>query len=231
MPTSPAKIQRGMSQQLHTWRETMTKQDHRLGWKIGFNMQADQQRLSLPSAMVGYLSRQRTLLSGQHYQTSANAILLVEPEIAVQIHCDVPAGASIEQANSAIAAYTAALELIDTTRSVGDDIEAILGGNLFHESVVLAESRISPANYAREQLAFSLHLNGEEVRTLEQERVPQDFSTLIIDTANILAEHGEQLQAGDWIITGAAAKPVPVQAGDDISLDMQHLGQITLNLK
>lgn len=226
-----SKIQRGMSQQLNTWRKTMTNQKHRLGWKIGFNMPADQQRLDLPSPMVGYLSRERTLISGQHYQASVDSTLLAEPEIAVQINGGVPAGASIEQANAAIAAYTAALELIDTSRSVGDDIEAILNGNLFHESVLLAEPRILPADYKREQLSFSLSLNGKELRTLEQDRVPQDFSAIIIATANILAEHGEQLQAGDWIITGAAAKPVAVQAGDNITLDMQDLGQIELSIK
>lgn len=230
MITSPAKIQRGMSQQLHAWRENMTKQKHRLGWKIGFNMPSDQERLSLPSAMVGYLSRERSLVSGQSYLAAPNSTLLVEPEIAVQIHCNVPAGASIEQANAAISAYTAALELIDTTRSVGDDIEAILSGNLFHERVLLAETRVMPNDYSREQLSFSLCQNGSEVRSLEHERVPDNFSTIIIDTANILAEHGEELQAGDWIITGAAAKPLPVEPGDELTLDMNKLGQLKLNI-
>ena len=36
---------------------------------------------------------------------------------------DVPAGASADQALAALASYTAALELVDTTRSVDDDME------------------------------------------------------------------------------------------------------------
>lgn len=231
MITSPIKIQRGMGQQLDEWRKSVVVQGHRLGWKIGFNMPSDQQRLNLPSAMLGYLSKDRSLLSGQNYHASANSNILVEPEIAIQINQTLSADSSHEEANNAIAAYAAALELVDTTRSVADDIEAVLGGNLFHERVLFSEQRVMPEDYRREQISFSLCLNGEEVRTLEQERVPESFATIIIDTANILAAHGEHLQAGDWIITGAAATPLPVKTGDEISLNMQGFGKLALSIK
>jgi len=41
-------------------------------------------------------------------------------------------------------------------------------------------------------------------------RVPEDFSVIILAVANTLAAQGEQLQKGDWIITGAATKPAAV---------------------
>ena len=230
MDTSPIKIQRGMSRQIQTWRDVVASRDHRLGWKVGFNMVADQQRLKLPSAMVGYLTRERSLISGSQYKASPDSVLLVEPEVAILINNDVPAGVTTEQANAAIGAYAAALELVDTTRSVDNDIEEILGCNMFHESVLLAEQRLPPNKYARDQLSISLCINNSEVRSLEQQRVPQDFSTIIIDVANILAANGEQLKKGDWIITGAAAKPAPVTAGDEITLNMGLLGKISLRI-
>ncbi len=228
MNTSPLKIQHGMKRQIELWRQTVASQQQRLGWKIGFNMAADQQRVGLPSAMVGFLSAAHRHTPGGSYQAPAGATLLVEPEVAIQIGSDLPAGATAQQANSAIAAYAAALELVDTTRSVDDDIEEILAGNMFHDSVVLAEQRLPADAFNREQLALSLSINGREERTLEQPRVPQDFSEIVITVANILAANGERLQEGDWIITGAAAKPVPVQTGDIIALDMGVLGQAGL---
>ena len=230
MNTSPIKIQRGMTRQLQAWRDTVARPGHRLGWKIGFNMQADQQRLNLPSAMLGFLSNERCIRSGGRYQAPANSQLLVEPEVAILIGRDVPAGSQQDQAPSAIAAYSAALELVDTTRSVNDDMEAILAGNLFHDSVILSEQRLPAHTWCRDQLAFSLCLNGHEVRTLDQARVPTDFAHIILTASNILAEQGEQLRNGDWIITGAAASPVPVQAGDTISLDMGPLGVAELKI-
>ena len=230
MNTSPIKIQQGMQRQLSLWQDTVASRQQRLGWKIGFNMSADQQRLGLPSAMVGFLSAERRHITDGSYQPSADATLLIEPEVALLIGCDLPAGATAEQAIAAIEAYSAALELVDTTRSVDDDIEEILAGNMFHEGVVLAEQRLSPGDYHRAQLSLSLRINNVEVRTLEQPRVPDDFATIVITVANTLAAHGERLQRGDWIISGAAAKPVPVQAGDEISLEMGELGQVRLSI-
>ena len=230
MHTTPLKIQTGMHRQLQTWRETVAAQHQRLGWKTGFTLPADQQRHKLPSAMVGFLTRERCYQSGDHYQAPANAVLLVEPEVALQMGADVPTGASAEQAVAAIASYTAALELVDTTRSVDNDMEEILAGNLFHEGVVLAQSHLPARDYRREQLSISLRINGREVRTLESARVPDDFSAIILAVANTLAAHGEQLQKNDWIITGAASKPAAVAVGDEIEVDMGVLGRLVLGV-
>jgi len=230
MDTSPTRIHNGMRRQIQTWRETVADRQQRLGWKTGFTLPSDQQRLNLPSAMVGFLSRERCYRSGEHYRASPGAVLLVEPEVALQMGADVPAGASAEQALAAIAHYTAALELVDTTRSADNDMEAILAGNLFHEGVVLAESHLPAQDYRREQLSISLHINGREVRTLEPARVPEDFSAIILAVANMLAAHGEQLLKGDWIITGAATKPAAVAVSDEIQVDMGVLGRLVLGI-
>ena len=227
---SSEKIHRGMVRQLQDWHTALATPGQRLGWKIGFGVEADQKRFQLPSAMIGYLSQAQRISSNQTYQASPTSKLLVEPEVAVQIGCNLPADASHAQANSAIIGYSAALELVDTTRSSSGDIEAILAGNLFHEAVLLSEQLLPPGAYSRKQLGISLYCNHELVRTLEQDRVPDDFASLILTVARVLSEHGEQLQAGDWIIMGAAAKPVPVQAGDEIRLDMGNLGHLALTI-
>jgi 2-keto-4-pentenoate hydratase len=230
MDTSPGKIHNGMRRQLQTWRDTVADRRQRLGWKTGFTLTADQQRLNLPSAMVGFLTRERCYRSGEHYRASPGAALLVEPEVALQMGADVTAGAGAAQALAAIASYSAALELVDTTRSVDDDIEAILAGNLFHEGVVLADTQLPARDYRRELLSISLLINGREVRTLEPARVPDDFSAIILAVANTLAAHGEQLLKGDWIITGAATKPAAVAVGDEIEVNMGVLGRLGLRI-
>lgn len=97
--------------------------------------------------------------------------------------------------------------------------------------VVLADTRLTAQDYRREQLTITLRINGEEVRTLEAERVPEDFLAIIQAVANTLAEQGEQLQKGDWIITGAATKPVAVSSGDEIEVAMGALGSVALKIE
>ena len=103
MDTSPVKIQNGMRRQIQRWRDTVADQQLRLGWKTGFTTIADQQRFNLPSAMVGFLSHARCYGSGEHYRAPPGAVLLVEPEVALQMGADVPAGANTWQACASIA--------------------------------------------------------------------------------------------------------------------------------
>jgi len=225
---TPSKIRRGMNRQLLSLQACLTKGHRRLGWKVGFNLLADQQRLGLPSLMTGYLTTERFVASGARWEALPTSVLLAEPEVAVQIGRNVGPGATAADAGSAIEFYAAALELVDTTRSVNDDIEEILAGNMFHEAVLIADKRVSANEYSRKDLKASLSINGVEVRTLEQSRIPQDFGALVAVVANILATHGEQLKAGDWIITGAATKAVAVHGGDRVGLDMGQLGTASL---
>lgn len=230
MDTRPGTLRNGMRSQLQTWRATVADRGLRLGWKTGFTVPADQQRLRLPCAMVGFLSREHCYRSGDRYRPPAGAVLRVEPEVALRMGAHVAAGATVDQALAAIAAYSAALELVDTTRSADDDMQAMLAGNLFHAGVALADTALPARDYRREHLSISLRINGEEVRTLEPERVPEDFSAIVLAVANTLAEQGEQLQKDDWIISGAATQSVAVSDGDEIEVEMGVLGRIVLKI-
>lgn len=218
------KIQRGMERQLQQWRSALAGGEGRLGWKIGFNRAADQQKFDLPSPMIGYLTQRRRIVAGGSYAVSTESAILAEPEIALLLGCDVAPGSSLADARNAIAAWAPALELVDTTRTHSSDIEEILAGNLFHEAVVIGTAVADCTG----EFDVTLKVDGEPVRTLEADRLPTDFATLICVVAELLGQQGERLQAGDWIITGAAATPVELHPGAKIELDLLPLGQLVL---
>lgn len=215
-----------MARQLQSWRAALAAGDTRLGWKIGFNRTVDQQRHQLPSPMIGYLTGNGCIASGGNYAISTASRILVEAEIALLIGDDVAAGATLTQARSAIHGYAAALELVDTSRTDSGDIEEILAGNLFHEAVLIGAATTCGSH----PFDLSLNINGSEVRRLEADRLPADFGAIVQVAADLLAQQGERLQAGDWIISGAAATPIEVHAGDQISLALAPLGEVTLTL-
>lgn len=220
------KIHRGMQRQLQQWRTELATGEGRLGWKIGFNRVADQQKFELPSPMVGYLTHKRQIAAGGCYSFKAGSTILVEAEIALLIGTDLTVGATLAQARNAIQGYAAALELVDTRRTGSNDIEEILAGNLFHEAVVIGNTATLNGNHCN----AALKINGNEVRRLEPERLPADFAVIVKVVADILAQHGEQLRAGDWIISGAVTTPVEVHAGDEITLALAPLGEIALTI-
>ena len=99
---------RGMEAQLTRWREQVAAPGRRLGWKIGFNDRASQERLGLHEPAIGFLHRGAQLASGDTYLAAPGSTLKVEMEIALRIGRDVDAGASADQGEAAIAALAPA---------------------------------------------------------------------------------------------------------------------------
>lgn len=222
------QIQQGMQQQLQQWRDALEGGSQRIGWKVGFNRESDQQSAGLPTPQIGYLLAECCYQQqGKHHCGHSDA-LLVEGEIAIQLSQTLTANSTIKEAEAAIGSYATALELIDTSRNKGDNITTLLASNLVHEAAVLGKQKA--ASLELKQLSATLTVNGEAIRTLDDSRVPDAFGSLLCQIAKILEEHGEQLQAGDWIITGAATTPIPVKQGDNIKFKLSELDEVSFTI-
>ena len=227
--TSPGieqSIHQAMARQLQCWREEISGDNRRLGWKVGFNRETDQAKFGLPSAMIGYLSSGRQIQNGGVCRTTPEAKLLAEPEIALRMGADITSDTTPSQALAAVNAVAPAIEIVDTNRTHSKEISEILATNMFHEAVIIGEPLALCAVPNGQEIRASLLINGQQQRSLEPDRVPDEFGSLITVVAKILADQGECLRAGDWIITGAATTPNEIKAGDEILLRMEPLGEV-----
>lgn len=230
-PDINTTIHQAMQRQLQSWREEISENNQRLGWKVGFNREVDQAKFGLPTAMVGYLTSGRQITNGGVCKATPEANLLVEPEIALRMGADITNDTTASQALAAVNAVAPAIEIVDINRTQSKEIGEILATNLFHHAVVIGEPLALCNVPNKAAMRASLLINGKEQRTLEDDRLPDEFGTLITVVAKILAEHGECLRAGDWIITGAATTPIKVKAGDEVLLKMEPLGEVGLSVE
>ncbi len=220
-------LHNGMQAQLALWRSTVQAHGHRLGWKIGFNDRASQQRMGIAAPVLGYLRRDRLLASGGVFQIAANAVIKAEVEVAIRMGRDVAAGAGVAQAETAIAAYAPAVEVVDVTHPL-DGIEALLRGNLYQAAVLIGPELQAVPSTPRQTIQARLHVDGRPVRESEPPRLPERFGELVQLAAETLGRHGEQLAAGDWIICGAIIEPVVVSPGSRVEVEMSSFERITL---
>jgi len=220
-------LRRGMQAQLAEWRSTVQVHGNRLGWKIGFNDRASQQRMGLATPVLGFLRRDRLLASGGVFRIPANAVIKAEVEVAIRIGRDVAAGVTAAEAESAIAAYAPAVEVVDVTQPL-DGIEALLRGNLYQAAVLLGPEHHAIPSTPRQTIHARLHVDGKPVRESEPLRLPERFGELVQLAAETLSLHGEQLAAGDWIICGAIIEPIVVNPGSRIDVEMSSFEHITL---
>ncbi|WP_126455672.1 2-keto-4-pentenoate hydratase [Sulfuriflexus mobilis] len=218
-----------MNLQLHKWKAMLASGQERVGWKIGFNTLADQERMHLSSPIIGFLTSKSLLENDGAYKAKAASKIMLEAEIAILIGQDVPAGADKAQLAAAIEGFAPAIEIVDVARTP-HDITSILEDNLFHEAVILGPvSREHPGLAARDVDA-KVFINQENVQSGDPSRYPEDITEIVSVVADTLARQGESLQAGDWIISGSITKPVAVQAGDQIEVSLLPLGTLSAEI-
>lgn len=219
-------IAAGMARQLAAYHEALAAGMPRLGWKIGINDPAAQQRMGIAATLVGWLDGRRVFLDGQPYQPRPGSKPRIEAEVAVRVGADVPAGADAAAARAAIAAMAPAIEFVDGARPLFP-LDELLANDIIHDGVLFGPERPPGAEAGLVAAGFPLvRLDGAEVRKGLPGRYPDDLAEIVAHVANLLAEHGEALRAGDRIICGSYIDPFDVASGAEVKADFGPLGML-----
>lgn len=199
-------------QQLGHWRATLHSGAGRVGWKIGLNVPAVQDKLGIDRSVVGHLTT-ATLLGadGAHSLTGAEKPM-AEPEIAIEIGPD-----------GTIAGLAPAIEVADIDRPL-DDVGEVVATNIFHRAVAIGASVDRRTVGGVEAV---LTVNGEPAGSADAGAT--DLAATVELVAETLAAAGESLQAGDRIIAGSLTQPAPVQPGDRACVDLGPLGRLEVS--
>ena len=204
-------VERGTAAMLVRRRERLAQGAEAVGWKIGFNVSAAQQKLGIDAPLAGFLSTDGLLDSGTEVSL-ADGPVVVESEVAVELGDDA----------RSIVALLPALEVADPP-DLDLDVETILAGNIFHRAVAFG-----PRVDTREPGAARILVNYE----VEHEVAPAETSAHLEDMIEAvrrrLLDVDEDLSPGDRIITGVIAPPHAAQPGDRVRLELDALGRVDL---
>lgn len=205
-------IQRGTTALLTRRREIVAQGAQPIGWKIGFNVPAIQEKLELDGPLAGFLTSGGLLEDGATWSLGDDGEVVVESEVAVELG----------DARS-IVALMPALELADPP-DLSQGVETILAGNIFHRAVAFG-----PRAETDTPGAARILVNGELQHEITAREAGAHLEDMVGVVAGRLADAGEQLQPGQRIITGVLAPPHPAQPGDVVRLEIDGLGGVELH--
>ena len=224
-----ARVVRGMRAQLEIRRKRLANGDAPLGWKVGFAAPDMLKRLGISGPLVGFLTRNALVRSEATVSLAGWTKPVAEPEIAVHLGRDVPAGGDHAAAEAAIAGISPAIELADLT-APPEDPEAILSGNIYQRHVVLPDNAPARAGAAAHGLMCRVKRRGNEFARIDD---PQANTGKWIDivrhVADVLAACGERLRGGEIIITGSVMPPLSIEPGEDaIAFEVDPIGGVAV---
>jgi len=193
-------------------REVLAQGAEPVGWKIGFNLPAVQEKLGIDAPLAGFLTTDGLLEAGAEVSLD-DGPLIVESEVAVELGED----------GRSIAALLPALELADPP-DLDQDVETILAGNIFHRAVAFGPRMETDAPGAARIL-----VNGEEAHAVAAERAGAHLNEMVDAVASRLAAAGEELLPGQRIITGILAPPHTAEPGDTVRVELESVGGVELH--
>ncbi|MGB4861841.1 MAG: hypothetical protein WBO97_05250, partial [Tepidiformaceae bacterium] len=131
-------ISSGMARQLERFREAIAVGMPRVGWKIGINDPAAQERIGLSAPIVGWIDGRRVFQQDQAYVPGAGAVPRIETEVAVRLTRDVPAGAGFDVARAAIDSIAPAIEFVNGAKPL-TPLDEMLAHDILHDAVMFGE--------------------------------------------------------------------------------------------
>jgi 2-keto-4-pentenoate hydratase len=204
-------LERGTTAMLVRRREILAQGAEPIGWKIGFNITAAQQKLGIDGPLAGFLTTNGLFEDGAEVSLD-DGPAVVESEVAVELGEDA----------YSIVALLPALEVADPP-DLDQDVETILAGNIFHRGVAFGPRVETDAPGAGRVL-----VNGE----VEHVMAPGDTGTHLEEMVEAvrrrLAAVDEDLAPGHRIITGILAPPHVAHCGDRVRLELDALGGVEL---
>jgi 2-keto-4-pentenoate hydratase len=222
-------IKKGMTAQLAKRRARIAAGEKPLGWKVGLGAPATMQKLGLQAPLVGFLMQRALLASGSTVSLKRYIKPVMEPEIAVCMADDLPAGASAEAAAAAIKEIAPAIEIADLDPvPATDNLDKVLEGDIFQRHVMLGPQTRAGGSVAG--LSSRLIRRGREAaRTTDPEALTGKLTAVVAHVANTLAAFGEKLAAGDIIITGSITPPVMIEADEtEITHAIDPIGAVSV---
>ena len=203
--------ERGTRALLTRRREILAQGPEPIGWKIGFNVPALQEKLGIDGPLAGFLSSNGLLEDGAELSLDEGPVV-VESEVAVELGSDA----------RSIVALLPALEVADPP-DLDQDVETILAGNIFHRAVVFG-----PRVETHEPGAGRVLVNGEVEHVMAPGDTSAHLEEMVEAVRKRLAAVDEDMLPGQRIITGVLAPPHAAHPGDRVRLELDGLGGVEL---
>ena len=223
------QLRLGMAGQLARLQGALRGGMPRAGWKVGLNFPEVRAAVGLSEIVVAWIDGGRVLRSGVAFPVPPDAKLHVEAETCLRVAHKIPAGATPEAAWQGIDVMAPALEIVDYARS-SSNVAAMVTHCLFHEATVLGAQTGASAHAELGTRLPEVTLNGTVTGAPRSDTVPTDLGEVVATVARLLGAVGQELEPGDLILCGSYTNPLPVAAGDMVSVDFGTLGTVELRV-
>jgi 2-keto-4-pentenoate hydratase len=202
----------------------------RIGWKVGLTSTAIQQQFRVHEPVFGCLLANGRLESGHAFRRGE----LIEPgfenELCIVMGRDLLPGATRDDIAASIARVHPAFEIIETRGDLTSQLALALVDNAQQKAFVLGPPIEQKAVPELDRVVVSVRINGAGVATADGSAVLGHPYNSIAWLAQKLAQFGEGVRAGDYIMSGSFTRQFPLARGDRVEACFAGIGAVTASV-
>jgi 2-oxo-3-hexenedioate decarboxylase len=200
------------------------------GYKAGLTSFAKMQQMAVDEPVMGVLTDAGMIADGGAIDTAALIHPRVEAEIAFVLKAALSGpDCTINQVLAATDFILPAVEVIDSRyKDFKFDLKSVVADNTSAARFVTGGRACKIDAIDLPNLGMGLEKNGEIVATAAGSAVLGHPALSVALLVNMLAQRGEMMPAGTFVMTGGATEAVSVAAGDIVTMRCQHLGSVSM---
>jgi len=212
-------------------RRRFIEQGHRqVGWKAGLTSKAKMLQMGVSVPSIGFLTDRMARPENSAISTGDLVHPRVECEVAFVTKAELAGPKCTKEDVIAATDYVLpAVEIIDSRFSgFKFDLESVVADNGSSARFVGGGRARDPHELDLRTLGVVMEKNGEIVTMGASAAVLNHPAEAVAMLVNILAELGETLPAGSFVMSGGITEAIPVKPGDNVIARFQELGSVSM---
>ena len=206
--------------------------DRVVGIKAGLTSKPKQEAMGVHEPIYGRICESMVLDEGEALVSGGLIHPRGEPEIAFMLGADLHGpGVTADDVVAATREVVPAIEVIDSRyRDFKFTLADVVADNASSARVVLGSHGVSPHSLDLRYVGMVFEKNGEIVETGAGAAVLGHPANAVAWLANKLAEVGEFLHAGQFVMPGALSNAHPLAPGDEVRATFDRIGSVVLRV-
>jgi len=202
------------------------------GLKMGLTSYAKMNQMGVDTPIYAFLADYFSVPDGGSVVTSELIHPKIEAEIAIITNKTLKGpGCTVAHVMAATDYVVPAVELIDSRyRDFKFDLKSVVADNASSSRFVTGGNPKRADDIDMKTLGVVMEINGKVVATGAGAAVLGHPAASVAMLANMLAERGEEIPAGTFIMTGGITAAVAVEKGDSVCVRYQDLGSVSFNM-
>jgi 2-keto-4-pentenoate hydratase len=202
----------------------------RIGWKVGLTAPAIQRQFGVHEPVFACLLAEGLAQSGRIFRGDALIKPGFENELCIVLGRDLSAEVTRAEVAAAVARVHPAFEIIETRGDFTGQLALALTDNAQQKAFVLGPPVSRDALPELAAATVRVRINGALVATATGDAVLGHPYNAVAWLAAKLAQFGERVRAGDYILSGSFTRQFPLARGDRIEAAFDGIGKVAAGL-